>query len=242
MKALILAGGRGKRLEELSEQQNKCMYEIAGRPVICNTLDVAVNAQVDEVVIVVGYRAEDIINYFGTSYRGKQIKYVIQREQLGLVHAISCAKTILNGDDFMLLLGDEILVEPRHELMLERFHSSPEIFGVCGVVNVSDRDLIKRTYSIIQNDQRQIFRLVEKPKVPFNDIMGTGDCVFRNALFDYIELTPIHHERKERELPDLIQCAVDDGRLVESFDVCKQYGNVNTKSDIELVNSFLSSK
>jgi dTDP-glucose pyrophosphorylase len=242
MKALILAGGRGKRLEDLSEQQNKCMYEIAGRPVICNALDIALNSEVNEIVIIVGYRAEDIVNYFGTNYRGKRIKYVIQQEQLGLVHAVSCSEDTIDGDDFMLLLGDEVLVEPRHQLMIERFNSSPQIFGICGVVNVSDRDLIKRTYSIIQNAQRQILRLVEKPRVPFNDIMGTGDCVFRNALFDYIDLTPIHHDRKERELPDLIQCAVDDGRFVESFDVCTHYGNVNTKSDIDIINSFLPSK
>src|SRR3990170_2940342 len=110
MKALILAGGRGKRLDDLSIQNNKCMTKINGRPAIEYNLDNAVDSGVDEIIIVVGYRAEDIINYLGNKYKNKRLSYVIQWEQRGLVHAIECSKEALAGDDFMLLLGDEIMV------------------------------------------------------------------------------------------------------------------------------------
>ncbi|MDY6935884.1 MAG: nucleotidyltransferase family protein [Spirochaetota bacterium] len=238
MKALLLVGGRGKRLDELSANKNKCMIKVNGRHVIEFSLDYAVNTDVDEIVIVVGYRAEEIINVYGNRYKTKKLKYVIQWEQKGLVHAIECAKDTIDGDDFMLLLGDEILLNPRHREMLEEFNKG-EVFVLCGILWVDDKNLIKRTYTLIQDDNNRIHRLIEKPRNPLNNYMGTGDCVFKNAIFDYIDVTPIHHERNEKELPDLIQCAIDDGNLVKSFIICDKYTNINTKDDIELAESLL---
>ena len=88
MKALVLAGGRGNRLNELSAEQNKCMIEVRGKHLIEYNLDCAVDVNVDEIVLIVGYKAETIINFLGNNYKGKKIKYVIQGEQKGLVHAI----------------------------------------------------------------------------------------------------------------------------------------------------------
>jgi len=234
MKALILAGGRGKRLDALSANKNKCMIEIAGRPVIQFSLDAAASTSVDDIIIVVGYRAEEIINHYGNRYGNKRLKYVIQYEQKGLVHAMECAREALENDDFMLLLGDEIMINPKHQAMIDDYAASRhEVFAMCGVLRVSDRNLIKRTYAIIQNEKNQVFRLIEKPRSLLNDFMGTGDCIFNNKILDYIPFTPVHHERNERELPDLIQCAIDDGRKVKSFIICDEYANINSDIDIE---------
>lgn len=239
MKALILAGGRGSRLNELSEDVNKCMIGIGGRPVIEYGLNSAVSTDVDEIIIVVGYGAETIINAYGNNYKGKKLSYVIQWEQHGLVHAIECASEAVGSDDFMLFLGDEIMVNPRHSSMLKEFQKG-NAFAICGILNVDDRELIKRTYSIAQDDNSVIHRLIEKPKNPLNNLMGTGDCVFKNNIFDYIEDTPIHHERREKELPDLIQCAIDDGKLVKSYLVCDYYANINSHDDISYVEKIMS--
>ena len=237
MKALILAGGRGKRLDELSAQNNKCMTKINGRPAIEYNLDNAVNAGVDEIIIVVGYRAEDIINYLGNKYKNKRLIYVIQWEQRGLVHAIECSKDALAGDDFMLLLGDEIMVNPRHHAMIEEFRKG-EAFALCGILWVDNKELIRRTYTLIQDESNRIHRLIEKPRSPLNNYQGTGDCVFKNSLLNYIDVTPIHHERNEKELPDLIQCAIDEGQVVKSFIICDKYTNINTKEDIAMAENF----
>jgi NDP-sugar pyrophosphorylase family protein len=241
MKALILAGGRGKRLDERSIETNKCMIPIKGQPVIEYSLNCAANTEIDEIILVVGYRAEEIINTYGTRYKNKKIKYVIQWERRGLVHAIECAREAIAGDDFLLLLGDEVLVNPRHQTMIDEFKGNDQ-FIICGVLTVEDKEMIKRTYTLIQDDNQIIYRLVEKPRHPFNHLMGTGDCVFRNGIFDYIEVTPIHHERKEKELPDLIQCAIDDGKTIKSFLICDRYSNINSEDDIERAESILSTK
>ncbi|MFH1762201.1 MAG: nucleotidyltransferase family protein [bacterium] len=239
MKALILAGGRGKRLDETTEQNHKCLIELRGRSLIEFSLDAASSLeQIEEIIIVVGFRAEDIINRFGIEYKGKKIQYVIQREQKGLVHAIECAVPLLGESDFLLMLGDEIMVNPKQGDMLD-FFSNGNLFGVCGIVHEPDKAKISRTYSIMQNEDARIFRLIEKPRNPLNNLKGTGNCVFKNEIISLIERTPINPNRNEKELPDLIQCAIDDGKVVKSFVVCDHYTNINSNKELmEIVNTF----
>ena len=165
MKALILAAGRGRRLRSISNSLNKCMLELCGKPVLEYNLDRAAELDVDEIVLVVGYRAEDIINRYGISYKGKRIRYVIQWEQKGLVHAIECAKEALGKEDFFLLLGDEVLVNSKHKEMLKAFRRE-NIYVMCGVVFQEDKEKIRRTYTVITDENGRVFRLIEKPRKP----------------------------------------------------------------------------
>ena len=80
MKAVILAAGRGKRLHDYTEGCNKCMLKFHGRYLIEYSLEAASRSGAKEIIIVVGYRAEDIINTYGISYKDIKIKYVIQKE------------------------------------------------------------------------------------------------------------------------------------------------------------------
>lgn len=238
MKALILAGGRGKRLEGVSDNKNKCMLELKGIPLIEYNLNHITKLKVNEIIIVVGYRAEDIINYYGIEFKGKKLKYVIQINQHGLVHAIESTKEALNNDDFILFLGDEILINPKHKEMMDLYERD-KLFGICGIVVEKDRNKIKRTYSIFHNEDGRIYRLIEKPRNPQNDLQGTGNCIFKNEILSYIEKTPINQVRGEKELPDLIQCAIDDGKIVKSFVICDKYANINSEEDLKEVTSII---
>jgi dTDP-glucose pyrophosphorylase len=230
---LILAAGRGKRLGEITNETNKCMLKLKGKPVLEYNLERAADIEdIKEIIIVVGHRAEDIINKYGIKFRDKKINYVIQREQKGIVHAIECAKDYLEDEDFFLLLGDEVLINSKHREMVKKFKQD-DVFGICGVCIVDDKSKVSRTYSVMVDEKGRVFRLIEKPKNPLNNIQGTGHCIFKNEILKYIERTPIHPERGEKELPDLIQCAIDDGKIVKIFQICEKYTNINTKEDLE---------
>ncbi|WP_300462905.1 nucleotidyltransferase family protein [Desulfobacula sp.] len=240
MKALILAGGRGRRLKEVTNECNKSMYNFHKQPLIEYSLNNSIRAGVDEIIVVVSYKAEQIINRYGNKFNGTPIKYVIQWERKGVVHAIECSRETIEGSNFMLFLADEILIDPKHKEFFT-FFNTEELFASCGVVWVNKIDRIKNTYSVIYDENSQrIYRLIEKPKNPFNQMMGTGNCVFKNEIFDYIESTPINQQRKEKELPDMIQCAIDDGKPVKFFDIGGDYINVNNNQDLmhlELISS-----
>jgi dTDP-glucose pyrophosphorylase len=233
MKALILAGGRGKRLEARSAERNKCMIEFAGKPLIEWSLENCVGTAPEEIVVVVGYLAEQIINHYGNSYRGIRIRYAIQREQRGLVHAIETAAPFLGSSDFMLLLADEILLDPNHRAMVERFRQGG-VFALCGLTIAPDPQAVRKTYAVFEDEGGRILRLVEKPRRAINQYQGTGNCIFSNGILEYIEYTPISQARNEKELPDLIQCAIDDGHVVQSFLVGGRYININTFEDVSL--------
>ncbi len=234
MKALVLAAGRGTRLDETTAEINKCMLRLLDKPLIQYSLENAVAVGVEQIVIVVGYRAEEIINYFGTWFQNTPIRYVIQAEQRGLVHAISCAEKAIDGSDFILFLADEILSRPNHTSMLKTF-CEENLFVICGAVFVEDRTQIRKTYTVLGDEAtRRIYRLIEKPRMPINSIMGTGNCIIRAEIYDYIERTPINMERGERELPDLIQCAVDEGKIVKYFNIGDGYININIADDVAI--------
>jgi dTDP-glucose pyrophosphorylase len=239
MKALILAAGRGKRLNEITEPLNKCMLRFHEKYLIQYSLESAILSRVDEIIMVVGYQAESIINTFGTSFNSTRIKYVIQRDLKGLVDAIENAKKELEGDDFILLLADEILINPHTFEMIKAFKDD-DLFVMCGVTAVEEVDEIKKTYSVIFNPlDNRIYRLVEKPRKTINNIMGTGVCIFKNQIFDYIPHTPINQSRHEKELPDLIQCAIDDGNPVKLYFISSNYVNINTFDDIKIAEKIL---
>ncbi|MGN7612975.1 nucleotidyltransferase family protein [Magnetococcales bacterium HHB-1] len=233
MKALVLAGGRGNRLKERTHHTSKCMSLIRNQQfIIENGLSYALDSRVEEIIIVVGYHAEQVINHFGTNYHGCPIRYVIQWEQKGMVDAISCAKEALENEDFMLFLCDEVIEKPRHQQMVQYFKKKKP-FVICGVVNVNNRNLIKKTYTILTDGTSRIIRIIEKPENPINNIMGTGNCIIRFDLFNYIDKTPVHFRRGEKEFPDLIQAAIDDGHIVNMFQIGSQYVNLNVQEDLQ---------
>lgn len=179
MKALILAGGRGKRLGNITESVNKCMLILDRKPVLEYNIERAADIEeIDEILIVAGHRAEDIINRFGTAYKDKRIRYVIQWEQKGLVHAIECARDALGKDDFFLLLGDEVIGNSRHVEMLKAFLGE-NLFAVCGVLFQKDVSKIGKTYTVLTDNDGRIFRLIEKPKKALNNWQGTGTVSLR---------------------------------------------------------------
>ena len=207
------------------------MTAINGKPLIEHSLDLAASSSMSEIVVVVGHKADGIMSNYRDNYKGKPLKYVFQPERKGLVHAIECAQKAIGKEDFMLMLGDELMKNPRHAEMIKKYDEEKP-FGICGIMKVKDLNLIRKNYSVFYAKENIIGALVEKPERPINNIMGTGNCIFKNEIFSYIPQTPINPKRGEKELPSLIQCAINAGKLVKAFPVCSSYINVNFRDDI----------
>ncbi|MAH06988.1 hypothetical protein CMI38_01925 [Candidatus Pacearchaeota archaeon] len=241
MKALILAGGRGSRLNDFTKKKNKSMLQLFHKPLIEYNLEHAHEAKVKEIIIIVGYRKDEIIQHVGDNFRGIKITYVEQKEQRGLVHAIETAKQAIGDSDFFLMLGDELLINSKIKQMIKQFRKS-DSYILCGVVNESDKSSISKTYSVMGNEEGRIFRLIEKPRFPINNIKGTGHCIMKNEILSYIPRTPINMIRGEREMVDLFQLAIDEGKKVEILNVAKNYVNINTEEDLRLAEEITKNK
>ena len=106
MKIVILAGGEGERMRPLTFHVPKPLIKIAGKTLIEHNLD-NLPFKPTEIIFIVGYLKEQIINYFGSVYKGTPVRYIPQRKPLGTGHAISIASQFL-GSDFLVLMGDDI--------------------------------------------------------------------------------------------------------------------------------------
>jgi len=222
---LIPAAGKGKRMGLI----NKCMLRVNNKPIIEYSLD-NLSEIVEQILIIINKYGTEIQERYQSQYKNIPIIYIYQhKEKKGIVGAIESAENYLY-DDFYLSLSDEILIEPRHKEMTACF-SKKDIFAICGINIVKNKERIKKTYSIKTKNNR-IVKLIEKPIRVFNTYQGTGQCIFRKRFLDYISETPINPERKERDLVSVVQTAINHGETVEPFIICKEYFNVNTIKDL----------
>jgi len=119
----ILAAGLGKRMK--SPDKPKVMFEINSRPMIDYVVELAFRVNADLVVPIVGHHREQVINFLGSKFPGKDIKYAVQAEQLGTGHAVIQTAELLKDFDgeILILSGDVPLLkfETVEELINEHF-------------------------------------------------------------------------------------------------------------------------
>lgn len=107
MDAVILAAGLGTRLRPLTLKTPKPLLAVGGKPILKHTLD-ALPPEIDRVVMVVSYLAEQIVAAIGTKYNGKPVTYVHQEKLGGTGAALVAARVGLRPGKFLVLMGDDL--------------------------------------------------------------------------------------------------------------------------------------
>ncbi|MCW5784410.1 MAG: nucleotidyltransferase family protein [Nitrospirales bacterium] len=128
-KAIILAGGRGERLQPVVPDLPKPMAPVRGRPFLEYILDRLVDAGLTEVTISVGYKAEVIEEHFGQAYRSLQIRYSRERYPLGTGGAMALA---LKGDESspVLVLNADTLVDIDYPALMAWYAQTPTVVAI----------------------------------------------------------------------------------------------------------------
>src|SRR5204863_2216663 len=111
-KAVVLAAGRGTRMRELTAEVPKPMIEVRGKPVLQHIIEGLRDARIREFLVIVGYRADAVRNFFGDGSRyNVAIQYKTQAVQDGTGRVLELAHDFVTGRPFILAYGD-ILVDP----------------------------------------------------------------------------------------------------------------------------------
>lgn len=103
--ALILAGGLGTRLQSVVKDVPKPMADVCGKPFLHYVFLYLKQQGIKKAVLLVGYKHESIVNFFGESYCNIQVQYCIETQPLGTGGAIMQAMSTL-GENCFLLNGD----------------------------------------------------------------------------------------------------------------------------------------
>ena len=214
MKALVLAGGTGTRLRPFSYSMPKQLIPIANRPVLLHCLDNIKEAGVTEVGIIIGDRGEEIRGIVGDgSELGLRITYLRQDRPLGLAHTVTVAAEFLGDDDFLMYLGDNMLIGGLRE-QADRFRARRPAAQVV-TVKVPDPS----AFGVVELDENgRVQRLVEKPQQPKSDLALIGVYFFTPAVHEAVR-SIVPSARGELEITDALQWLLEQGRAVD----CERY-------------------
>ena len=199
MQAIILAAGNGVRFHPFSENKPKPLFSFLGKTTIEHNLS-ELNGLVNEVLVVVGYKKEMIMDALGDNYGKIRIKYIEDNDVCGTGSSARLAKDFLE-DKFIILNGDDFYskedikkVIDNYPSILVKEHNNPTGFGV-----------------VIEKDG-YLEELIEKPKETCSNLVNTGLYCLNKNIFD---LNIEKSERGEYELTDYIK------KSKEIINVCK---------------------
>src|ERR1700722_6385775 len=153
--AIILAAGQGKRMKS---DKAKVLHEVCGQPMIRYVVDAARGAGARTIVVVVGYAADQVCDYFGGE---PDILFATQTEQLGTGHAAKACRPLL-GDyrgPAMILVGDEPLLRPEPLADLLRRQQADGAACLLGTAILPDPTGFGR---ILRDSAGRFLRIVEE--------------------------------------------------------------------------------
>lgn len=260
-KCIITAAGLGTRFLPFTKSIAKEMLPIIDRPNIEYLIREAKNSGIEEVIIIVSKSKPEIEDYFKRNIElenilisdGKlkeaneikeiaelvKIKFVLQEKPIGLANALYVAKQEINGEDFALILGDDLIYSdgvPALKQLIDAYEKYDS--NIIGVQKV-DHDKVNK-YGIvapksdIKGSVFELSDLVEKPKIEDapSDYAIIGRYIIKNSLFNYIEkLKP--GKNNEYQLTDAFKMSLNDNNSIcacvidgERFDIGDKKGFV----------------
>lgn len=151
MKALILAGGVGKRLRPMTDYLPKSLVPIDNIPIIEWQIRYFKKFGVREFVICAGYRHEQIIDYFSEKNFGVSMEYSIEKKPLGTGGAIKKAGKYIKGKSFYVINGDVIT-----NLDLQKLRSQKNSIAVIP---------LRSSFGLIHLVGQKVKRFEEKPEI-----------------------------------------------------------------------------
>ncbi|ELZ13857.1 glucosamine-1-phosphate N-acetyltransferase [Halovivax asiaticus JCM 14624] len=212
MQAVVLAAGKGTRLEPLTEDTPKALVEVDGTPLVEDVFDNLIEIGAAELIVVVGHLKEQIIERYGDEYRGVPITYAHQREQAGLAHAILQAEPHID-DDFVLMLGDNIFRGNLGDVVNRQQEDRADAAFLVEEVPWEEAS----RYGVLDtNEYGEVVEVMEKPDDPPSNLVMTGFYTFTPAIFHACHLVQ-PSDRGEYELPDAIDLLIQSGRTIDAI-------------------------
>jgi bifunctional UDP-N-acetylglucosamine pyrophosphorylase/glucosamine-1-phosphate N-acetyltransferase len=193
MQVVILAGGKSTRTYPLTITRPKPLLKVANKSLIEWNFD-ALDGLVKEVILVVGYRKDmiiDFVNKIKSKYKFN-VRFVEQKEQLGTGHAVLICEEFVN-DRFLLLMGDNIhskkdvenCLKYKNSILVKKMEN-PELFGV-----------------VVQNNNILV-NIIEKPQLFVSDLVNCAMYVFDKKIFSLLKKVK-KSRRGEYEIIDAIK-------------------------------------
>ena len=212
MKVIIPVAGIGTRLRPHTYSVPKVLLQVAGKPMLAHILDVVRRLKPEEVVFIIGFLGDQIVQYVRKNYKFK-CKFIKQKELKGLGYAINMAAPELEDDQpVLIILGDTIFDAD----LLPVIKGKYDALGVKRVVD-------PRRFGVAEKRGGFVTRLIEKPEKPTSNLAVVGIYYIKNSGVLKTSLNEIVTRKivtkGEYQLTDALQLMIDQGVKFRTFNV-----------------------
>src|SRR5438874_12909503 len=234
-RAVVLAAGRGTRMRELTNDVPKPMIEVRGKPVLQHIVQGLRDAGVRKFLIIVGYHAEAVRNFFGDGRsHNAAIEYATQTVQDGTGRVVNLARDFTGGSPFVLSYGDILIGQENYKRVVDL----PD--DVEAVITVTRGEDVSKGGAVFVNEQMELVDLREKPKPgePTSPWYNAGLYAFHSSIFHFItKLKP--SPRGEYELTDAVRDLAYSGKKVKALELSGAWADVRDPEILARLNSQL---
>ena len=227
MKGIILHGGHGTRLRPLTHTGPKQLLPIANKPMSQFCLEAIAETGITDIAMIIGgVGSNKVQEYYKDGKKfGVNITYIEQDEPRGIAHAIRLCKEFINGEKFLVFLGDNIIQKPITDFV-ENFNKSDYDATVllCEVDNPS-------RFGIADVENEKIVKITEKPKKPISNLAVTGIYLLTPLIFEVIDnLKPSW--RNELEITDALDNLLKQNDNIGYETITDYWKDTGTPEDI----------
>ncbi len=270
-RAVIPVAGKGTRFLPATKQTPKEMIPIINLPMIHYVVEEAILSGIEQVIFITSSGKHDIEDYFDRNFEledflykngktkeleliqkiGKMVEVtsIRQKEQLGLGHAVLCAKELVGNEPFAVILGDEIVRGPNPVTkQLIEVANNNNGGNVIAVMEIDPKETYK--YGVVKGDfingsskTMRMSKMVEKPRpedAPSN-LATPGRYIFRPEIFDALKVIP-KGVGGEYQLTDAINLLAKSSEVYahifdgQRFDTGNIEGYLNATIEFALMN------
>jgi len=231
MKGVILAAGRGKRLNPLTSRRPKHLLPIIDKPLIRKVVEAVAETGINDICIVVGYGSEKIIEAL-KNFTKINITFAVQREQLGTADALLSAESFLKDADKFLVVYGDLTLEPQPLKELIKIVDLGYDGGIIGIKHSEGK-----RFGVISLKNGMLERIVEKPDtVVSTALINSGIYVLPREVLEAARRIS-KSIRGEYELTDAVTKLVEDGyRIAVHIVEGEWWLDVGRPSDLLIAN------
>jgi dTDP-glucose pyrophosphorylase len=220
---VIMAGGLGSRLGELTRYQPKPMLKVGEKPLLENMIEILRDQGFYDFYISVNYKANIIKEYFGNgSDFGVQIKYLEENERLGTAGALSLIEENLKHP-FFVINGD--IITTQNFNFIKRFHKKENAIATMGVRNHA----ITNPYGVIKIENGKIKTFEEKPT--YHSLINAGIYLLNPEVLNIIP------KNRYYDMPELFDSLMSDKKNIVAYELKSYWIDIGHASDYERANA-----
>ena len=200
-KAYILAATRGEeKMKALTKDTPKTMLLVDNKPILHHIIEQLRNNGIKEIIVLIGYKGEQIKKYFGNGKKfGVKITYIACEEKIGTANALLKAKNYLSDESFLMLYGDTLANIDFKDLLA--FHEEKNRSATIALTSVSNPE----GYGVVKLRGSKILKFTEKPdkKPNLSRLISAGIFVINPKVLNLITKEKKYLKLEREILPKL---------------------------------------